>query len=147
MAPIKAPVMGPKMGPGKRWKMSKEKTYAGVLGEWQKFLASIEANPDLAPMEPWRQQLATLLSRGVELSQQQAAMAASKQERSKQIQAILSEGQRLATGMRKMIVHQYGARSEKLTEFGLQPYRGRKVKAASENPEGPQPSSPASTKP
>ena len=74
-------------------------------------------------------------------------MAASKQERSKQLQAIISEGQRLATGMRKMIVHQYGVRSEKLTEFGLQPFRGRKAKPAEENPEKPQPSSPASTKP
>ena len=128
--------------------MSKEKTYAGVLGEWQKFLASVEANPDLAPMESWRSQLATLLARGVEISQQQAAMAASKQERSKQLQAIISEGQRLATGMRKMIVHQYGFRAEKLTEFGLQPFRGRprKPKSDSEVPKAPAPAAPASGK-
>lgn len=71
-------------------------------------------------------------------------MAASKQEKSKQLQAILGEGNRLMTGIRKMIADQYGVDAEKLTEFGIQPYRGRtrKAKPAPEpdkpaNPESP----------
>ncbi|HEX6900611.1 MAG TPA: hypothetical protein VF789_12880 [Thermoanaerobaculia bacterium] len=44
-----------------------------------------------------------VLAQGVEISQQQAAMAAVKQERSKQLQALLADGNRLVTGMRKMI--------------------------------------------
>jgi hypothetical protein len=126
--------------------MSREKTYAGMLGEWQKFLASLEANPDLAPLEPWRNKLAGLLAQGVEMSQQQAAMAAAKQEKSKQIKTLLLEGQRLLTGIRKMIADQYGVKAEKLTEFGMRPYRGRtrKAKPGSENPEPPIPAPPAS---
>lgn len=126
--------------------MSREKTYAGVLGEWQKFLASLEANPDLAPLEPWRNKLAGLLAQGVEMSQQQAAMAAAKQEKSKKIKTLLLEGQRLVTGIRKMVADQYGVGAEKLTEFGMRPYRGRtrKAKPDSENPEPPIPSPPAS---
>ena len=126
--------------------MSKETTYAGVLGEWQKFLASLEANPDLVPLEPWRNKLAGLLAQGVEISQQQAAMAASKQERSKRLKVLLLEGQRLMTGIRKMLADQYGVSAEKLTEFGMRPYRGRtrKAKPAPENPEPPSPAPPAS---
>lgn len=119
--------------------MSKETTYNGMLGEWQKFLAAVIANPDLGVMEPWRAKLAGLLAQGVELSQQQAALAASKQEKSKQIQALLAEGNRLVTSMRRMIADQYGIRAEKLTEFGIQPFRGR-----TRNPSpAPQPESPA----
>lgn len=121
--------------------MSREKTYAGMLGEWQKFLAALDANPDLASMAEWRNKLASLLTQGVEISQQQAAMAATKQERSKQLQALLADGNRLVTGMRKMIADRYGIRAEKLTEFGIPPFRGRKRKpepgAEPENPEVP----------
>ena len=126
--------------------MSREKTYAGMLGEWQKFLASMDANPDLAPMAEWRNKLASLLAQGVEISQQQAAMAASKQERSKQLKSLLGEGQRLMTGIRKMIADRYGVTAEKLTEFGVRPYRGRtrKPKPAPENPAAPSPAPPAS---
>lgn len=119
--------------------MSKETTYNGMLGEWQKFLAVLIANPDLGVLEPWRAKLASLLAQGVELSQQQAALAASKQEKSKQIQALLAEGNRLVTSMRRMIADQYGIKAEKLTEFGIQPFRGR-----TRNPSpAPQPESPA----
>lgn len=123
--------------------MSREKTYAGMLGEWQKFLAAMDANPDLASMAEWRNKLANLLAQGVEISQQQAAMAASKQERSKKLQTLLSEGNRLVTGMRKMIADRYGFRAEKLTEFGIPPFRSRPRKAKPapepENPEVPSP--------
>ena len=121
--------------------MSKETTYNGMLGEWQKFLAAVIANPDLAAMEPWRAKLSGLLTRGVELGQEQAALTASKQEKSKQIQALLAEGNRLVTSMRRIIADQYGIQAEKLTEFGIQPFRGRNrvSKATTPAPEQPTP--------
>lgn len=120
--------------------MSKETTYNGMLGEWQKFLAALIANPDLGALEPWRAKLAGLLAQGVELSQQQAALAASKQEKSKQIQALLAEGNRLVTSMRRMIADQYGIKAEKLTEFGIQPFRGRtRNTSPAPQPESPDP--------
>ena len=129
--------------------MSRETTYAGMLGVWQKFLAAMAANPVLAPLELWRNKLAGLLAQGVELSQQQAAMAASKQETSKQLKAILAEGNRLMTGIRKMIADQYGVEAEKLTEFGIQPFRGRTRKAkpapGPDKPENPDKTTPART--
>jgi hypothetical protein len=124
--------------------MSKETTYAGMLGYWQRFLAALIANPDLAALEPWRTKLANLLAEGVELSQQQAAFAAGKQETSKRLQAVLAEGNRLATAIRKLVADQYGVQAEKLTEFGIQPFRGRtrtaKPDPVPETPESPIPS-------
>lgn len=46
----------------------------------------------------------------------------------------MRDGQRLATLMRKAVQQHYGAGSEKLVQFGVQPFRGRKTKPA---PEGP----------
>jgi hypothetical protein len=87
-----------------------------------------------------RVKLAGLLAQGVELSQQQAALAASKQETTKKIQAPLAEGNRLVTSMRRMIADQYGITSEKLTEFGIQPFRGRtRTPSPAPQPESPAP--------
>jgi hypothetical protein len=128
--------------------MSRETTHNGILGEWQKFLAAVAANPDLAALEPWRAKLSGLLARGVELSQQQAALTASKQEKSKQIQALLAEGNRLVTSMRRIIADQYGIQAEKLAEFGIQPFRGRAffTRRKKEKP-APQPESPGTPAP
>ncbi len=56
------------------------------------------------------------------------------------------EGAKLATVMRGGLKHRYGSRAEKLTEFGLQPFRGRKAKPA-ETPDVPPPQSVASPQP
>ena len=69
--------------------------------------------------------------------------APEEQEASQELQAIFAEGQRLVTGLRKLIKNHYGISSEKLAEFDIQPYRGRKRKVAPveipEIPEGPSP--------
>ena len=116
-----------------------ETSQAGVLGSLQLFHGRLEANSaDLAHLEVSRVKLGTLLARIDELSKKQGAMTASKQEASKEIQALMIESQRLGSGLRSMVKEHYGPRSEKLSEFGLQPFRGRKVKApAPESPATP----------
>ncbi len=54
-------------------------------------------------MAEWRNKLANLLAQGVDISQQQAARAASQQEKSKQLQTLLADRNHLLTGIRKMI--------------------------------------------
>jgi hypothetical protein len=79
-----------------------------------------------------------LLAQGVDLTKEQAVFRASKQEKTQQLQAVLAEGSRLATLLRNSVKQHYGPTSEKLAEFGLQPFRGRKVKPAPEpDPEPP----------
>jgi hypothetical protein len=43
--------------------------------------------------------------------------------------AVIAEGQRLVTVLRVSVRQHYGIDSEKLAEFGLQPFRGRRRKS------------------
>ena len=110
-----------------------------MLGDLQKLTTALGANKEeLAHLEGARQRLEVLLAQAQEKSVQQAALVASKQETSKQLRAVLIEGQRFATAVRSMLKEFYGLRSEKLAEFGLQPFRGRTRKAKPEAPEEPE---------
>lgn len=121
--------------------MAKETTYAGTLGEWMRFLQALVANGgDLGHLEGSRAKLAGILERAQGLTEQQAAATAVKQEASRQFRTLLVEGRRLHTVLHLAVKEHYGIRSEKLAEFGMQPFRGRKVKPRF--PEIEKPSSP-----
>ncbi len=126
--------------------MSKARTYSEVFGDWQRMLPKLEANVgELGHLQPQWTKLGGLLAEGVDINKQQEAMAASKQEASKRLKVIVTEGERLATVLRLSVKEHYGIRSEKLAEFGLQPFRGRKaagLKAKKSAPEEPQAKAP-----
>lgn len=130
--------------------MSQETTYAGMQGEWKQLLTSVEANiAELGHLEVPRAKLGGFLAQAEEIQKQQKALTASKQEASRQLGVLMTEGQRLANAMRTMLREHYGIRAEKLTEFGLPPFRGRnrsakarkarKAKTASPEPIPPAP--------
>jgi len=102
---------------------------------------------DLAHLDGARLRLAKIVGDVEGIAQQQAALTASKQDASKKLRDLLIEGQRLASGMSKFLQEHYGSRSEKLAEFGLQPFRGRKARTPKEKTpttsEPPTPSIPA----
>jgi hypothetical protein len=129
----------------KEREMAKETTYAGKLGDWQRLLAPLEANEGSLPhLEVLRGKLAAFASQVVEIHQAQAAQKALKQEMSRQLKGAISAGDRLATVLRQVLKEHYGIRAEKLSEFGVQPFRGRprKAKPAPGAPQGsgsPQP--------
>jgi len=105
--------------------MPKERTHAGKKGSWQRLSTALEANKaELGHLETPRIKLATHLGRVQEITQEQSALTASKQELSKQLQALMDETSRLTNMLRVAVKEHYGPRSEKLTEFGLQPFRG-----------------------
>ncbi|HEY9420259.1 MAG TPA: hypothetical protein VIW92_02505 [Thermoanaerobaculia bacterium] len=119
--------------------MSQETTYAGRLGDLQRFTAALVANKtELPHLDGAIGRLEALLGQAQQAAMQQAALAASKQDTSKQLKTALIEGQRLANGLRSLLKEFYGLRSEKLAEYGLQPFRGRKRKDKPENPEPPE---------
>lgn len=123
--------------------MSQETTYAGMQGDWKRLMKSIEANAlELGHLEVSRLKLGGLLAQVEEVNNQQKALTASKQEASRQLRLLMTDGQRLSNALRTMIREHYGIRAEKLVEFGLQPFRGRirKVKAS---PTEPTPTDPA----
>jgi len=113
--------------------MARERTQSGKLGEWSRLGVTVRANiADLPHLDTPVSQLEALLAQGVGLTKEQSAFRASKQERSQQLQSVLATGTRLATLLRSAVTQHYGPTSEKLAEFGLQPFRGRKAKPASE---------------
>lgn len=115
--------------------MPRETKYTGIVGDLQRLLGTLDANREELPqLEPFRQKLVGIVAQALEVLQQQAALKASKQESSKRIQRLLNEGQRLANVVRTAVKEHYGIREEKVVEFGLQPFRGRKVKAVTEKP-------------
>src|SRR6185295_15712011 len=73
----------------------------------------------------------------------QGVHTAAKQEASLQLRTSLAECERLANILRLGVKQHYGIRSEKLAEFGLQPFRGSKTPDAEE----PQPSAPTPPQP
>jgi phosphoglycerate-specific signal transduction histidine kinase len=106
--------------------MSSEKTYAGVLGYLQRLDNTLEANiGDLPRFQGAREMIQEILTRGHEVAKQQAALIAAKQEMSQQLKTLIADGQRVATAVRTLLKQHYGLRSEKLAEFGVQPFRGR----------------------
>jgi hypothetical protein len=103
-----------------------ETTRSGKLGEWQRLKSALQVNQaDLPELENQSAQFETFLGQAEDLFQSQAALAASKQQASQQLTSLMLECQRLATVLRFSLKQHYGPRSEKLTEFGLQPFRGR----------------------
>ena len=108
-----------------------DKTYSGKMGDLARLTASLAANAtDLTHLDGIRVRLEKILADAHEVAKQQAALTASKQEATKRLKGLITEGARIATGVDKLLKEHYGLRAEKLAEFGLKPFRGRKVKTA-----------------
>lgn len=106
--------------------MPKETTLKGRLGDLQRLMSILNANSEeLAHLDFSRQRLEQMLAQAQAVADQQAVHTAAKQEASQQLRALVIEGERLATVLRYSVKQFYGIRSEKLAEFGLQPFRGR----------------------
>ncbi|HEX3554176.1 MAG TPA: hypothetical protein VIA62_13200 [Thermoanaerobaculia bacterium] len=127
--------------------MARETKHTGILGDLQRLSGTMDANKEQLPqMEPFRLKLTGILTQALDAARQQAALKVTKQESSKQLRKLLSEGQRVANVVRTAVKDHFGPREEKVAEFGIQPFRGRKVKPATATPT-PSTTPPASEKP
>jgi DNA-binding protein H-NS len=125
--------------------MPRETTYAGILGELVRLNASLAANAsELTHIEGARARLDKLVTDAQEVARRQAELTASKQEASKELQALITAASRVATAITKLLTEHYGLRSEKLAAFNLQPFRGRRRQP---QPETPTPTTPEPTAP
>ncbi len=126
--------------------MPNGKSYSEILGDLQRLLAAVNANAgDLQHLEGSRSSLEGLVSQAQVLSQEQAALTASKQDKTQELRIVVTEGQRLGTVLRFAVKQHYGISAEKLAEFGLQPFRGRSRKV--KEPEAPPPTELSSIQP
>ena len=107
--------------------MPRETTYAGMLGDWDRWNTALTANESqLGHLQLPKEQLVSMSVRGKILIQQQSEHAAAKQDASKDLRVVMAEGQRLVTLLKVAVKQHYGIDSEKLAEFGIQPFRGRR---------------------
>jgi hypothetical protein len=111
---------------------------------WERLIERVAANaPELAHLEVSRAKLEALMTQARQTAAAQAAQVAAKQQASQTMKTTIAEGERLATVLLVSVKEHYGPRSEKVAEFGLKPFRGRKAKVAPETPGTPAPGSPA----
>lgn len=114
-----------------------EPTYAAFFKTADLVSKSLSANAtELWQLDASRGRLDTILSEGRALVVQQASLTASKQEVSKRLAELVDEGRKLLTFLRTGIKLHYGNKSEKLPEFGLQPFRGYKRSKQLVGPDG-----------
>lgn len=105
------------------------KTHAQFLNIWRHRLTALDNNKDqVQHLETRREKLQGIHDGAMAAIRDQAAATALKQEARKQLEALMKEGRKvdrfLTTGLRE----HYGEQSEKLEEFLVKPFRGRRSK-------------------
>ncbi|HEX7180228.1 MAG TPA: hypothetical protein VF756_00190 [Thermoanaerobaculia bacterium] len=110
--------------------MAREPKYGLTLNGWERLDRKLEQYmADFPHLEAPHLRLREMIGLGAELVAQQALHTAGKQEATQRLQELLAEGRKLVTFLRTGVKQHYGNRSEKLAEFDLQPFRGRKSPA------------------
>lgn len=107
-------------------KSTNSKSFGEVVNHWGVLVAGLKANAtDLPFLDGHREQIETILTQAQGLLSQQKIQTASKQDTSRQIEALLDQGTKIASLVRHGVKQHYGTRSEKLVEFDLLPFRGK----------------------
>lgn len=101
-------------------------TYAVILHKLELRVKSLAANIEEFPhlKEPLAR-LGEMLEVLKSLIAEQARLTAQRQEVSKQVAEMSSQAQKLMTFLDAGVKQHYGHRSERLTEYGLQPFRSK----------------------
>jgi hypothetical protein len=127
--------------------MAEPRRYLNRLNGWDNTGAAAAAHAtELPHLDAPRNKLAGLLEQARSLAVQQSALTASKQEVAKRLQQVLREGDALVDLLRTGAREHFGPTSEKLVEFGVQPFRGRaRARKTPVAPPPPTPPTPNST--
>jgi hypothetical protein len=112
--------------------MGQPTSQADFLNAWQHRLNALEANiNELQHLDSRRLKLQEIHKAAVAVFQDQSAATAAKQDASRRLEVLLSEGQAVMTFLSAGIREHYGKDSEMLAAFKLQPFRGRRTSADS----------------
>jgi len=123
--------------------MSRVPLYMHRVAGWEVTSTGVALNqPQLQHLDGHRIQLQESTVQFKELSTQFNALTTSKQEVNKEMQALFRRMETLVAYLRTAVRQHYGKDSEKLIEFGVQPYRGKTPSPKAPLPEAPKPSDP-----
>ena len=124
--------------------MSRVPLYMHKVAGWEVTNTGMTANQtQLQHLETLRVSLEERTVLFKSLFAEHAALTTSKQEIAKQMQELFREVETLAALLRAAVRQHYGKDSEKLIEFGLQPFRGLKTSS----PKPPAPEAPEASEP
>jgi hypothetical protein len=100
------------------------KTYPVIVQNLELRKKAVTANREELPhLEDPLVQIDGVLTDVKDLTAQQASLSASKQDISKRLAERMRDGERVMAFVDACVRQRYGNRSEKLVEFGLQPFR------------------------
>lgn len=126
--------------------MSRVPLYMQKVAGWEITNTGLTANQtQLQHLETLRVSLEERSVLFKNLFAQHSALTTSKQEIVKQMQELFRETETLVALLRAAVRQHYGKDSEKLIEFGLQPYRGRTPQPKAPLPEAVKPSDPTAS--
>jgi len=102
-------------------------TFPSETTSWGEMSVTVDVNKvDLAHLEPQRSRLAVVSDSAKATKLKQEALKAQVQQTTRDLEALMKEGRDLFSRLRLGVRTQYGAKSEKLTEFGMKPRRKQK---------------------
>jgi hypothetical protein len=120
--------------------MSRVPLYMHRVAGWEVTGTGLAVNqPQLQHLDGHRIQLQEKTVQFKELSTQHNVLTTSKQEVGKEMRTLFREMETLVAYLRVAVRQHYGKDSEKLIEFGLQPFRGGRTPS----PKAPVPEAPA----
>lgn len=106
--------------------MSRVPQYMHTVAGWEVTNTGLTANK-VEHLEGHRVELEEKMVLFKDLSAQHAALTTSKQEVGKKMQTLFRQVETLVAFIRAGVRQHFGKDSEKMIEFGLQPFRGRKT--------------------
>lgn len=105
------------------------KTHAQLLKGWKERLTALDDNKeDVQHLESRREKLQGIHDGALGAIRDQAAATAAKQEASKRLEALMKDGRKVDAFLTAGLREHYGDRNEKLEEFKIKPFRGRRSK-------------------
>lgn len=111
--------------------MAEERLYMNAVNGWEQMATAVTTNKEeVGHLEVSVPKLRERSQRARRLYARYAAMRAAKQEVWRELQQVLGEGDSVMRYLKEGVKAHYGKRSEKLVEFGVQPFRGIKRKSA-----------------
>ena len=126
--------------------MSRVPQYMHKVAGWEVTNTGLTANQEqIQFLEGHRGELEQKMVRFKELSTKHAALTTSKQEVGKEMRQLFREVETLVAFIRTGIRQHFGKDSEKLIEFGLQPFRGVRTAAKEPEPEASKSSNPTAS--
>ena len=116
--------------------------YSDKTTRWEQLLTSIAANAQEleAAITAEREELEQTLAEAKQLDAQQDLLRAQSAETTRKRQEVDRKGEELRRRLAGIIKGKYGTRSNKLKEFGIEPFKpASRRKPEPETPEAPEP--------